>query len=166
MVFLAGIQCARRRRPVPMQRCNDAGSVLGAPDGAGSRLPAHAPPSDPRCWGASQRTLRQIMQSPGAPSQVQRYRAAPPCTQAMSGTGVEGERQAGVHRPAARPRDPVADFVAWPAAPQAQGLKDASDDCRILDQCDDAHLPLHLEHSRGREFKRWFPAEKRRSDAG
>src|SRR5450830_489608 len=53
-----------------MQRCSDAGSVFGAPDGARSGLPARAPPSDPRCRGASQRTLRQIMQSPGAPSQT------------------------------------------------------------------------------------------------
>src|SRR5450759_4056114 len=53
-----------------MQRCSDAGSVLGAPDGARLGLPARAPPSDPRCRNASQRTLRQIMQSPGAPSQA------------------------------------------------------------------------------------------------
>ena len=66
-----------------MQRCNDAGSVLGAPDGARSGLPARAPPSDPRRRDASQRTLRQIMQSARAPSQA---RGAPPCAQAMSGT--------------------------------------------------------------------------------
>jgi tripartite-type tricarboxylate transporter receptor subunit TctC len=40
------------------------------PDGARPGLPARAPPSDPRGPGASQRTLRQIMQSAGAPSQT------------------------------------------------------------------------------------------------
>ncbi len=39
-----------------MQGCSDAGSVLGA--------------SDPRCRGALQRALREIMRSPGAPSQT------------------------------------------------------------------------------------------------
>jgi hypothetical protein len=49
---------------------------------ARSRLAARVPPSDPRCRGASQRSLRQIMQSPGAPKQA---RGALPRAQAMSG---------------------------------------------------------------------------------
>ena len=72
-------------RPPPASRdyaplCSDAGSVPGAPDGARSGLPARAPPPDPRCPGASQRTLRQIMQSPGVPSQA---RGTPPCAQGI-----------------------------------------------------------------------------------
>jgi len=47
-----------------MQRRSDAGLALGAPDGAPSGLPARTLSSDPRCPGASQRTWRQIMQSP------------------------------------------------------------------------------------------------------
>jgi len=76
-----------------MQRCSDAGSVLGAPDGARSGLPARAPPSDPRCRGASQRTLRQKLCSPRARQAKRALRSGD------VGNRVVGERQAGVHRP-------------------------------------------------------------------
>jgi hypothetical protein len=48
-------QCAGRWHPVPTKRCSDAGSVLLA----------RALRSDQRGRGASQQTLRQIVQSWG-----------------------------------------------------------------------------------------------------
>ena len=91
-----GKQCTRRRHPVPMQWCVMPDQCCGAQSGC------HAPWSDPRCRGASQRTLRQIVQSWGEPSQA---RSTPPCAQAMSGHRCPPGARCASGRRGARPGD-------------------------------------------------------------
>ena len=112
-----------------MQRGSDAGSVLGAPDGARSAaLPG--------------RFATDVAANHAVPG-----RAKPNAGRAALRSGDVGNRVVG-ERPAACTGQ--ASGTQWrtslhrPRRPPAQVLADASDDCRILDQRDDAHRPLAL----------------------